>query len=77
MHIMLEDLPFLERAFREKYGREIIGSNLGQFHSEYVSDDGRDDVEYSLHSIFLMKKYTTINYFCSMEQFHTCPEEKV
>ena len=56
MHIMLEDLPKLEQAFNQKYGKELIGSNLGQFHSDFVSDDGRDDVEYSLHSIFLMKK---------------------
>ena len=56
MHIMKDDLPFLEVAFKEKYGRDLIGSNLGQFHSDFCSDDGRDDVEYSLHSIFLMKK---------------------
>ena len=56
MHIMMEDLPILEKAFREKYGRELVGSNLGQFHSDFCSDGGRDDVEFSLHSIFLMKK---------------------
>ena len=56
MHIMKDDLPILENAFKNKYGRELVGSNLGQFHSDFCSDDGRDDVEYSLHSIFLMKK---------------------
>ena len=56
MHIMMEDLPKLEQSFKEKYGRELIGSNLGQFHSDFCSDNGRDDVEYSIHSIFVMKK---------------------
>ncbi len=56
MHIMMEDLDKLRSAYKEKYNRDLEGTNLGQFHSDFASDGGREDVEYSLHSIFLMKK---------------------
>ena len=56
MHIEVDDLPKLVDAFREKYNRELIGENLGQFHSDFTSDTGRSDVQHADESIFLMKK---------------------
>ena len=56
MHIEVDDLPKLVEAYREKYNRELIGENLGQFHSDFTSDTGRSDVQYADESIFLMKK---------------------
>ena len=35
MHIEEEDVPKLAAAFKEKYGTELIGSQLGQFHCDF------------------------------------------
>ena len=35
MHLEEEDVPKLAAAFKEKYGRELIGSQLGQFHCDF------------------------------------------
>ena len=58
MHIFKDDLPKLEQAYTEKYGRELRGTNLGQFHSDFpeVSGGTKGEVPVSIHSIFLMKK---------------------
>ena len=56
MHIEVDDLPKLVNAYKEKYNRDLIGENLGQFHSDFTSDTGRSDVQYAVESIFLMKK---------------------
>lgn len=56
MHIEVDDLPKLEKAFEEKYNRKLVGSNMGQFHSDFEADNGRDDVKYAVESVFLMKK---------------------
>ena len=56
MHIEKADLPKLENAFQAQFGRKLIGSDLGQFHSDFTSDEGRDDVDCAVESYFLMKK---------------------
>ena len=56
MHIMTEDLPKLEEAFKQKYGRELRGKNLGQFHSDFPTINGHNEIPISTDSIFLMKK---------------------
>ena len=56
MHIVKEDLERLERAFEEKYHRPLKGTSLGQFHTDFASFTGREDVEHAIESIFLMKK---------------------
>jgi DNA polymerase elongation subunit (family B) len=40
LHILHDDVPRLAEEFRVKYGRELIGKNLGQFHCDFVSLDG-------------------------------------
>ena len=52
------DLPKLEEAYKNKYNRELRGSNLGQFHSDFPEVNGgtKGEVPVSIHSIFLMKK---------------------
>ena len=35
MHLATEDIPILEKAYNAKYGRELIGKQLGQFHSDF------------------------------------------
>ena len=56
MHIVHEDLEKLEKAFEEKYHRPLKGTNLGQFHSDFTSFNGREDVQCAVESLFLMKK---------------------
>ena len=56
MHIVKEDLERLEQAFEEKYHRPLKGTNLGQFHTDFASFTGREDVQHAIESIFLMKK---------------------
>ena len=56
MHISASDLSRLEKAFQEKYQRELRGKNMGQFHTDFTSDSGREDVQCAVESIFLMKK---------------------
>lgn len=51
-----EDLPKLEKAFNEKYQRNLIGSNLGQFHCDFPSIKNHDEMPYSIEAYFLMKK---------------------
>ena len=55
--IVKDDLDKLEKAFAEKYGRELKGKNLCQFHSDFpLIPGGSGEIPYSIHGIFLMKK---------------------
>ena len=56
MHIESADLPKLEKAFRDKYNRELIGKNLGQFHSDFPEINGHKEMPQAIESYFLMKK---------------------
>ena len=66
MHIVKEDLERLERTFEEKYHRPLKGTNLGQFHTDFASFTGREDVQHAIESIFLMKKNTHTHSVCSI-----------
>ena len=52
MHIEKDKLDQLAAEFKNRYGRELIGKNLGQFHNDF--DEVADG--YSIKSIFLGKK---------------------
>lgn len=54
MHIKDCDIPILSSKFKEKYGRDLIGKNMGQFHSDFALDGCKDIV--ATQSIFLGKK---------------------
>jgi len=54
MHIMRQDVGPLAVAFKQKYGRELIGKQLGQFHGDFDLD-GCSNV-YSENFIALGKK---------------------
>jgi hypothetical protein len=49
------DVNKLANAFRDKYGRELIGKNLGQFHSDFSMKDACGDI-YSIESYFIGQK---------------------
>lgn len=54
IHIRDKDIATLSVAFKEKYGRELIGKNMGQFHSDFKIDGCKNIV--ARRSIFLGKK---------------------
>jgi hypothetical protein len=56
MHIKVDHVPVLEAAFKEKYGRELIGSEMGQFHSDFAPVSNSNEIPFTTRSIFLMKK---------------------
>ncbi|RQM20134.1 hypothetical protein B5M09_003255 [Aphanomyces astaci] len=56
MHIDRESVEKLSSAFRVKYGRELVGKGLGQFHSDFEAMEGSKGKIYAKESIFLGKK---------------------
>lgn len=54
MHLKNSDIKTLSTLFSNKYGRELIGKHLGQFHSDFKLDGCSDIV--AVRSIFLGKK---------------------
>ena len=54
--IMTDELPKLEDAFKQKYNRELRGTSLGQFHSDFPTINNHSEIPVSKHAIFLMKK---------------------
>ena len=56
MHIETDDIPKLVSAYKDLYGRDLIGSNLGQFHSDFPTINNHKETPVSVESIFLMKK---------------------
>ena len=35
IHIKKSDVPLLAKLYKEKYGRNLIGKNMGQFHGDF------------------------------------------
>ena len=58
LHIDTDKVPLLGEKFKEKYGRELIGEELGQFHTDFDMDKklGAVDEIIAVESIFLGKK---------------------
>jgi hypothetical protein len=55
IHIHKRDIARLKIMYQVKYNRELIGKNLGQFHSDFPELD-KDVETYALKSIFCGKK---------------------
>ena len=53
MHIENDLIPLLADKFKERFGRELIGKNLGQFHNDF---DELTNNPVSIESYFLGKK---------------------
>lgn len=64
MHITKSQVEKLGQLFTEKYGRQLIGKGLGQFHSDFGSLKNKKDPKYdnplyaswAIKSVFLGKK---------------------
>lgn len=55
MHVEFDKVEYLENLFREKYGRELTGKNMGQFHVDFDMRKAKGDIK-SVESYFLGKK---------------------
>jgi len=56
MHLYKDQLDALSNEYRVRYGRELIGSRMGQFHSDFGLLHGRGTMPMATKSIFVMKK---------------------
>ncbi len=56
IHIDCDDLHKLEQEFLKKYGRELRGKDLGQFHNDFPTINNHNEVPRSIQSYFIMKK---------------------
>ncbi|EDS88927.1 DNA polymerase, putative [Entamoeba histolytica HM-1:IMSS] len=54
IHIEKDKLAQLRDSYYRKYNRELVGNNIGQFHSDFPSVNGKES--WSIKSIFLGKK---------------------
>lgn len=56
MHLNEDDVPVLAKLFKDKYGSELIGTKLGQFHCDFDAFDGAVGDIHSRKLIALGKK---------------------
>ncbi len=56
LHIEVDDLPKLIEEYKNKYNREFTGTDLGQFHSDFLTINGNNEITKAIESYFLMKK---------------------
>jgi hypothetical protein len=56
MHLREDDVPRLAKLFRQKYGKELIGTNLTQFHSDFETPENCHGPIRSILFIALGKK---------------------
>ena len=54
IHIFKDEIPILEEAFKEKYGRVLRGKQLGQFHPDF--DEIDKEIPVAIESYFIGKK---------------------
>lgn len=54
MHLLDRNIPKLEKLFKEKYNRELIGGKMGQFHSDFKLGNCKNVV--AIRSYFLGRK---------------------
>jgi hypothetical protein len=59
MHLLLKDVPKLQKAYKDKYDFEIIGPGIGQFGEDFEVNDKERDTSYPIRSVesyFIAKK---------------------
>ena len=56
MHLYEKNIPQLRKVYNEKYGRELIGNDLGQFHTDFEMDTKDVGDVSSLLCVMLGKK---------------------
>ena len=56
VHIIKDQIPILSKVFKEKSNRELIGKDLGQFHSDFPTINGHEEMPQAIESYFLLEK---------------------
>ena len=56
VHIPRDDVSLLANAFKNKYNTELIGNQLGQFHSGFLGTNADGSEVYAVESYFIWKK---------------------
>jgi hypothetical protein len=54
MHLDYDKVPLLEQKFKERYGRELAGEGLGQFHIDFSMKDKNGKELNDVHSKFFI-----------------------
>ena len=54
--IQADKINILSEAFKQKYHRELIGNQLGNFHSDFEPINNHKETPISIESYFITKK---------------------
>ena len=55
MHLNYGDVDTVVKRYKEKYGSELVGEDLGNFHIDFSMDKANSEI-YAIESVFLGKK---------------------
>jgi hypothetical protein len=55
-HMDADSVETLASLYKQEYNKELIGKQMGQFHSDFTSMNGRSDVKCAIESYFISKK---------------------
>ena len=55
IHLNCEDVDQIENIYKEKYGSELVGEELGNFHIDFSMDNANNET-YAIESLFLGRK---------------------
>lgn len=56
MHILEKDIDKLAKEYKKRYGRDLIGEKLGQFHCDFEVGQDKGTIPVSIESIYCAKK---------------------
>ena len=55
IHLNYEDVDKIDNRYKAKYGSELVGEELGNFHTDFSMDNANTEI-YAVESLFLGKK---------------------
>ena len=55
IHLNYDDVDKVVKRYKEKYGLELVGEDLGNFHIDFSMDKSSSEI-YAVESLFLGKK---------------------
>ena len=59
IHLNYGDVDKIENAYKEKYGSELVGEELGNFHIDFPMDNANTEI-FAIENYFLIRKLTYI-----------------
>ena len=60
IHLNYDDVDKIVKKYKDKYGKDLVGEELGNFHIDFTLDGARKNAEiYSIESLLLGKKKHT------------------